>query len=849
MIRHYRVVRQLGAGGMGEVLLAEDTQLERSVALKLMSAELAKDANQRKRFRTEAKAASGLNHPNICVIYEVGETDDDRPFLAMEFVEGQTLDVVMQQRRLAIRDILALGTQAAEALEAAHARRIVHRDIKPGNIMLDHRGQVKVLDFGLAKRFAQDGLSDTTALSSALTLTGMLIGTPHYMSPEQVLGRELDHRSDIFSLGVVLYELIAGQKPFLGKTIGETINNVVNHRPDSLGLQNPIFSPALDRMILKCLEKEPKNRYDAAGQLAAELARLKDESERASTSKDGSQTAFATAPPATAPQAARTKLWQLAGKSVRPASRSVMLAGLIILLATAAFGFFLVNSFVGRVAFSIGEVALLAVAGWWWLSARTRTAQPVSVASPPTAGSSGVQQKSLAVLPFANFSAEKDSDYLSDGLTEEITSALSRLPGLKVAARNSAFAFKGRNEDARKIGETLRVAMLVEGSVRKSGQQIRVTAQLVNVSDGFHVWSETFDRDVSDVIAVQDEIARRIAERLRMEIGAETRAAMAQRTAVNPEAHVLYLQARHAWNKRTRDTVERAVQLFRQAIDKDPTYADAHAGLAASYVILPGYAYRPPAEYLPMARSAAVRALEIDPTSAEAHAVLGDAATQVRDFDNAIHHLRRAIELTPHYATGHQWYGTALVELGRMDEALAEFRKAEELDPLSPIIRACIPEWYYLAGRNEEAIAESKKAVEIFPEFPTLRKFFAEAYIRKGMYREALGEVNRVRASTPGTPARLDLLAFCEARLGNETEARRILAELEDWRKQGYDVDEEIGYAYVGLRQYDRAVDAFERLAASGTHYEGALRNPLLMDEMRDHPRFQALLRKKGLNR
>jgi serine/threonine protein kinase/tetratricopeptide (TPR) repeat protein len=847
MISHYRVVRQLGAGGMGEVLLAEDTRLERPVAIKLMSPELAKNPDQRKRFRTEAKAASGLNHPNVCTIHEVGETGDGRPFLAMEFVEGQTLDVVMQQRRLTIREILTIGIQTAEALATAHARRIVHRDIKPANIMLDRRGAVKVLDFGLAKQFAGDKLSDTSALSSALTQTGMLIGTPHYMSPEQVLGRELDHRSDIFSLGVVLYELVAGQKPFLGKTVGETINNVVNQPPPPLGLEDPIFSPALDRVIAKCLEKDPKNRYDGAAQLTAELSRLKDESERVSATSDGKQSALPPTTTSVTLQAERTKLWQLAGKSVHPANRSVALSGLVILLVAMALGFYFASSSVARIAFSIIEVALLVIAGWWWLSALRRTRQPASVASPQTTEPSVFQQKSLAVLPFANFSAEKDSDYLSDGLTEEITSTLSRLPGLKVAARNSAFAFKGLNEDARKIGEALRVTMLLEGSVRKSGQQIRVTAQLINVADGYHVWSETFDRSVGDVIAVQDEIARRIAERLRMEIGAETRAAMAQRKAVNPQAHVLYLQARHAWNKRTRADIEQAIQLFRKAIDTDPAYADAHAGLAACYVIVPGYAYRPAMEYLPLARSAAARALELDPTSAEAHAVIGDAATQVRDFDTAIRHLLRAIELNPNYATGRQWYGEALKELGRMEEALVEFRKAEELDPLSPIIRACIPEWYYLAGRNDEAIAESRKAIEIFPDFSTLRKFFAQAYIRKGMYREALAEVNRARTLTPNTPARLDLLAFCRARLDEEVEARQILAELENWQKQGYDVDEEIGYAHVGLRQYDQAVAAFERFAVSGTLVGSSLRNPLLADEMRDHPRFQALLQKVGL--
>ena len=861
MISHYRVVRQLGAGGMGVVLLAEDTRLERSVAIKVMSAELAKDANQRKRFRTEAKAASGLNHPNICVIYEVGETEERRPYLAMEYIEGRTLDVTMQQRRLAVREVVSIGFQLAEALDAAHSRRILHRDIKPGNIMLDRRGQVKVLDFGLARRFGQETPTDTSTLSSPLTQTGMLIGTPHYMSPEQVLGRELDHRSDIFSLGVVLYELVVGQKPFLGKTVGETTNSIVNQRPGSLGLVNPIFSPALDRIIFRCLEKDPGNRYPAAKALAADLSRLRADSERASAPTVRDDTLVVGTSPSSERAAEETKLWQLASKSKQSTySPAATMAGLAILLAAAALGSYLASNLAGRLVFSAAAAAVLGLGGYWWLFVRTGSTGPgrrsrEAVAQMPGTGSAAYAggagadplQKSLAVLPFANFSADSDSDYLSDGLTEEITSALSRLPGLKVAARNSAFSFKGRHEDARKIGEALRVTMLLEGSVRQSGHQVRVTAQLVNVADGYQVWSETFDRDVSNVIAVQDEIARRIAERLRMEIGAETSAAMAQRQAVNPEAHVLYLQARHAWNKRTLSDIEHAVQLFQQAIDKDPAYADAHAGLAAAYVILPGYAYRPATEYLPLARRAAARALELDPTSTDAHAVLGDAATQVCDFDTALPHLRRALELNPNYATGHQWYGEALKELGLMAEALAEYRKAEELDPLSPIIRACIPEWYYLAGRDDEAIAEVKKAVAIFPEFATLRKFSALALIRKGMYREALDEANRARASMPGTPARLDLLGFCHARLGNQAEARRLLAELEDWQKRGYDVNEEIGFAYVGLRQYDQAVDAFERFAVSGILCGSTLRNPLLMDEMRGHPRFRALLRKMEL--
>jgi tetratricopeptide (TPR) repeat protein len=334
-----------------------------------------------------------------------------------------------------------------------------------------------------------------------------------------------------------------------------------------------------------------------------------------------------------------------------------------------------------------------------------------------------------------------------------------------------------------------------------------------------------------------------------MESGAEASAAMTQRRAVNPEAHVLYLQGRHVWNKRTRADVERAVQLFGKAIDLEPTYADAHAGLAAAYGLLPGYAYRPASEYLPLACGAARRALELDPGSAEAHAVLGDAASQVGDFDTALRHLRRALELNPNYATGHQWYGEALKEMNRMDAALVELRKAEELDPLSPIIRAGIAEWFYISGRNEEALAESRKAIELFPDFPTLLKSCAQALIRKGLYQEALAEVLRARARLPNAPARLDLLVFCQARLGHETEARAALAELEQWRAQGYDVDEELGLAHVGLRDYDEALDAFERFAVSGILCASTLRNPLLAEELRDHPRFQSLLRQAAVAR
>jgi len=827
MISRYRVVRRLGSGGMGEVLLAEDTQLERFVAIKLMSAELARDPNQRQRFRTEAKAASGLSHPNICVIHEVSETEDGRPFLAMEFVEGQTLDVVLQQRRLAMREILAVGIQIAEALDAAHGRRIVHRDIKPTNIMLNGRGQAKVLDFGLAKRFAQDGLSDSTGLASAQTQTGILIGTPHYMSPEQALGRELDHRTDIFSLGAVLYELITGRRPFLGKTVGETINTVVNQPPAPLGLENPRFTPALDKIIFKCLEKDPLNRYAAAKELAADLTRLKDESDRASAANMRPGKALAAAAPSVDPRAEPTKRWPRGDKSERPGKRpTVFVAGLTILLAGAAIGFYLVDN------------------PGAWLRPRIGTG-PRAGSNQSTATVAPAAPKSVAVLPFDNFSAEKDTDYLSDGLSDEITTALSRLPGLKVAARNSAFTFKGHKEDLRKVGAALGVATLLEGSMRKAGRQVRVTAQLINVADGFHLWSETYESSMEDIIAVQQEIARQIAERFELKTSAGSASSAASRPAPKPEVYALYLQGLHFWNKRTKGDLETAAQLFRQAIDRDATYAGAHAGLAACYALMPDYSLRPSSEYFPLARAAAGKALALDPSSADAHAVLGLVKCFNYDFPGAEEEYRRALELNPNHASARHWYGVQLREVGRMDDAWRELRRAEELDPLSPIIKFNLLTMFVYTRQYDQGMEECRKYQQAFPDFALYHDAMAWFYCVKGRHQEAIDELLQLRSTIPDGPASLDHLGYNYARNGDEARARQVLAELEEWKKKGYAVRAMMGFVFLGLREYDKAFDACNEAVEAHETLLGLQHEPTF-DEVRTMPRFQALLKKIG---
>jgi serine/threonine protein kinase/tetratricopeptide (TPR) repeat protein len=810
IISHYRVVRRLGAGGMGEVFLGEDMELERSVALKVMSPELAKDPNQRKRFRAEAKAASGLVHPNICVIHEVGETKDGRPFLAMEYVRGQTLDVLLQQCRLRLREILNLGIEVAEALDAAHMVGIVHRDIKTANIMLDQRGRAKVLDFGLAKRFSENELASTTT-SVPQTKTGMLIGTPHYMSPEQALGRELDPRTDIFSLGVVLYELIAGQRPFLGATVGEVINNVINQPPEPLGVENPVFAPALDRIVGRCLEKDPRNRYASAKGLAEDLARLQAEIVHAA-GEDKTRAGAAPGPPK---QPAGASVPRLPPTTRKRPSLAPRVTGI-----------------------ALAVVALIALGLWYSFKHGTS-----SEAREKKIQASGPPQNSVAVLPFDNFSSEPNTDYLSDGLTEEITTALSRIHGLKVAARNSAFTFKGKKEDARKVGEALQVATLLGGSIQKLGKRIHVNVQLINVADGFHLWSETYDRSEDDALLVQEDIARHIAERLQVAVHTTLEAHKPR----DPEAYKLYLQARVFWNKRTQTGSEQAVKLFQEAIKKQPDYAEAYAGLAATYHIMPEYStVATVREYVPLARAAATRALELDPACAEAHAVLGSvqAAPPARDLNGAEQHFRRAMELDPNYATAHHWYGRYLLLHGDRNKALAEFQTAVDLDPLSPAIRSTIPGWYYMTGDFDRAIAECQRVIAAFPDFPPARFEMVTCYFMKGEYDQALKEIDATRALQPETPIfGLELRGYALARLSRQEEAQKILDQLANLRQQGKPMEGAMGIVYLGLRDYDKAVDAFEKAVDRDGLPEEFLCDPF-MNEVRNLPRVQALLKK-----
>jgi TolB-like protein/Tfp pilus assembly protein PilF/predicted Ser/Thr protein kinase len=808
MISRYRLVRRLGLGGMGEVYLAQDTQLDRPVALKVMSQELARDENQRKRFRSEAKAASGLTHPNICVVHEVGETGEGRPFLAMEYVDGKTLECLLQERRLKIREALRIGIQVAAALDVAHARGIVHRDIKPGNIMLDQHGNAKVLDFGLAKRFGNENLTGS-ASSAAQTRTGMLIGTPYYMSPEQALGRELDRRTDIFSLGVVLFEILAGQRPFLGKTVGEIINNIVNQPAEPLGLENPLYSPTLDQIVGKCLEKDPDQRFQSAKTLSEELDHLRAEAERAAVRT----------PAATLNASSEsTRFWQLPAKTA-PGRWKAYAAGAVLV------------------------ASVIVVAGLY-----PNRRGPARAQSPPAAHVDAARspEKSVAVLPFV-FIGEEGAEYLSDGLTEEITAKLSTISGLKVAARNSAYTFKGKTNDVRQIGETLRVRHILSGSVRKAGNRIRVTVELVNAAGAWVLWSDTYERSIDDLFAVQHDIAARIAEKLEASHGT----LLAGRKPLDAETHRLYTLGRLQWNERTPAGLKAAASLFQQAIARDPLYSQAHAGLAATYYLFPIHIdlkKETPspsgAEVYAKARAAARKALEIDPACSEAHAVLGAVQAATHDPKGAEQHFQRALELAPSNPTAHHWYGRFLNANGQAEEGLKHLLTAVELDPFSRVIRATIPEWEFLNGNYTRAVELGRKNVEEFPDFMLGRYLLAEAMLKEGLYEEALPQIKVVRQSQPSEPLMAkELEAFALARLGQTEEARKILAQFEERSGECKDPYSARAMIYTGLREFDKAIDCLEQGYTKEPMAEMILSNPFT-EEFREDARFQALREK-----
>jgi len=768
IVSHYRIIEKIGAGGMGEVYLAEDTELNRKVALKFLPLHLCLDSDCRARFTREAQASAKVDHPNIVSVFEVGEYNG-RPFFSMQHVEGQSLKEVLAGKAQSLDRILEIGIQVCDGLQAAHEKGITHRDIKPSNILIDSYGRARIVDFGLASVMGSDHL----------TKTGSTLGTIGYMSPEQVRGDKVDHRTDLFSFGVALYEMITGHAPFKADSEAATLHAIMSTKPELLARFRREVPAELQTIVDKVLDKDVATRYQHADDLAADLKSIRKSGEATATNR-------------------------ALGKSTSPKRKwAYLIAGLAIL----------------AVALALTKVYFLKPAE-----------EPLD---------------SLAVLPLQNLSGDPEQEYFSDGMTEALITELQKIKSLRVISRTSVMRFKKTDEALPEIAKKLTVKAIVEGSVLRDGDKVRITVQLIQASPEKHLWASNFDRPMQNILSLQTDVAQAIALAVSAVVSPEENLGMLNRPPVDPLAYQAYLKGRFYWNKRRTDDLRRAIEHFGEAIKIDSNYALAYAGLAATYVILPEYSSLPPKECFPKAGTAATRALELDSTLSEARAVLGLTKYYQWDWVGAEQELKRAIELNPSYPSAHHWYSNLLRSLGRFDEALAEIRRAQELDPVSLIINVNVGITLYWMQRYDEAIDQLNKTLELDPSFPMTHGHLGCIYQLRGNYEAAIQEYQTEISA--GDSSWLSNLGNAYALSGNRTGAQDMLNALLRSSGQGSIRSIEIAFVYYGLG--DRGI-AFEWLNRA---YQGGdigfinLKTDPTWNGLRSDPRFKELLRNVGL--
>jgi serine/threonine-protein kinase len=770
----YQIIARIGIGGMGEVYSAEDSRLGRKIALKMLPAYFTRDTERVRRFQQEARAASALNHPNILTIHEIGQIDS-KYFIATEFIEGETLRQHMAKTEMKLSETLDVAIQVTSALAAAHQAGIVHRDIKPENVMVRPDALIKVLDFGLAKlteRPAPTTNAEGPTIVKVDTDPGTVMGTVKYMAPEQARSLAVDARTDIFSLSVVLYEMIAGCVPFEGATMPDVLASLLKVEPPPLTQSVPDVPDELQRIVSKGLTKDREMRYQSAKDLLIDLKRLKQrleveaEIERSGSAESGGQKMSETAKP----------------------------------------------------------------------------------------------QLSIAVLPFVNMSADPENEYFCDGLAEELINALTKIQELRVAARTSAFSFKGRQVDVREIGQKLNVSNVVEGSVRKAGNRLRITAQLINVADGYHLWSERYDRQMEDVFAIQDEISLAIVEKLKVRLLGEEKAKLVRRYTVNLEAYDLYLKGRYNFNQLSADGFKKAVEYFKLALEQDPNYALAYAGLAESYAFLGFWGLTSPREALPKAKAAALKALALDDTLADVRHSLGLVCTFNYEWSIAEQEFKRAIELNPNYAFGHICYAVYLRLAGGVDDVLAEMRHAQELDPLSVTVNAGAAYLFYSMRLYDETIEQCQKTLKVEPNFFQAHGYLALAYARKGMYEESVAEWKTL-LTLRGARNVARVMQRAYERAGY----KGALIKVAEWMTRAFYLLQVLKYVPLMKRRYISPL-VIATFCAEGGEKDLAFRwlnkaykerEPQLLtlkvnphwDTIRSDSRFEELLRKIGLEK